>query len=421
MVAACGYRRRPIRRTVTGQGGKKAQTVTRQELVAELADMKRQVAGLRKAEKRQAETIEALRKNGGQYRDLVELAKSIIVRMDPAGNVTFVNEYARQFFGYGPDELTGRNVVGMIVPVYESSGRQLTELIAALCKSPDRLAVNENENVRKDGSRVWVLWSNKGVFNKKGELTAILSVGSDITARKQAEGVLKASNTRLGALVREKTARLREIIAQQKKEHRELQRSLAALRVAMDATIKALSATVEARDPYTAGHQQRVTRLAVAMAKEMRVDATLVEAVKLAGIVHDIGKICVPAEILTRPGKLSPNEFAVMKDHCQAGYHILKDIDFGPDVAEIVLQHHERLDGSGYPRALAGEAIHIAARIIAVADVVESMLSHRPYRPSLGAIPALREIRRNRDSLYDRTAVDACLRLFREKDFTFDR
>ena len=395
--------------------------MTRQELVAELADMKRQVAGLRKAEKRQAETIEALRKNGGQYRDLVELAKSIIVRMDPAGNVTFVNEYARQFFGYGPDELTGRNVVGMIVPVYESSGRQLTELIAALCKSPDRLAVNENENVRKDGSRVWVLWSNKGVFNKKGELTAILSVGSDITARKQAEGVLKASNTRLGALVREKTARLREIIAQQKKEHRELQRSLAALRVAMDATIKALSATVEARDPYTAGHQQRVTRLAVAMAKEMRVDATLVEAVKLAGIVHDIGKICVPAEILTRPGKLSPNEFAVMKDHCQAGYHILKDIDFGPDVAEIVLQHHERLDGSGYPRALAGEAIHIAARIIAVADVVESMLSHRPYRPSLGAIPALREIRRNRDSLYDRTAVDACLRLFREKDFTFDR
>jgi len=395
--------------------------VTRRELMAELADIKRQVAGLRKAEKRQAETIESLRKSGEQYRDLVELAKSIIVRMDPAGNVTFVNKYARQFFGYEPDELTGRNVVGMIVPVYESSGRRLTELIAALCKSPDRLAVNENENVRKDGSRVWVLWNNKGVFNEKGELTAILSVGSDITARKRAEGILKASNTRLGALVREKTARLREIIAQQKKEHRQLQKSLAALRVAMDATIKALSATVEARDPYTAGHQQRVTRLAVAMAKEMRMDATLVEAVKLAGIVHDIGKICVPAEILTRPGKLSPNEFAVMKDHCQAGYHILKDIDFGPDVAEIVLQHHERLDGSGYPRALTGEAIHIAARIIAVADVVESMLSHRPYRPSLGAIPALREIRRNRDSLYDRTAVDACLRLFREKDFTFDR
>jgi putative nucleotidyltransferase with HDIG domain len=307
------------------------------------------------------------------------------------------------------------------VPVYESSGRRLTELLAAVCKSPDRLTVSENENMRKDGSRVWVLWNNKGVFNKKGEMTAILSVGSDITARKQAEGVLKASNTRLGAIVKKKTARLREIIAKQKKEHRELKKSLSALRVIMDGTIKALSATVEARDPYTAGHQQRVTRLAVAMAREMGMDETCVETVRLAGIVHDIGKICVPAEILTRPGKLSANEFAVMKDHCAAGYHILRGIDFGPDVAEIVLQHHERLNGSGYPRALAGEAIHMAARIIAVADVVESMLSHRPYRPSLGALPALREIRRNRDSLYDRTAVDACLRLFREKDFSFDR
>jgi len=178
---------------------------------------------------------------------------------------------------------------------------------------------------------------------------------------------------------------------------------------------------VEARDPYTAGHQQRVARLACAIACDMALGGDEDEGIRLGGMIHDIGKIHLPAEILSKPGRLSDMEFALVKSHTRVGYDILKDIDFPWPVADIAHQHHERLDGSGYPQGLRGDEICLEARIVAVADVVEAMSSHRPYRPALGIDAALKEIEARRGIWFDPEAVDACLRLFRKKGFGFDR
>ncbi|HXQ68525.1 MAG TPA: PAS domain S-box protein [Alphaproteobacteria bacterium] len=192
-----------------------------------------------------------------------------------------------------------------------------------------------------------------------------------------------------------------------------------ALRRSMEGTIQAIASIVEARDPYTAGHQHRVAALAVAMAREMGLSEAQIEGIRVAGVIHDLGKINVPAEILSKPGRLSEVEFDLLKGHPRAGYDILKDIDFPWPIAQIVLQHHERIDGSGYPDGLIGEEMLIEAKILAVADVVEAMISHRPYRPALGVALALAEIERGAGRLYDNADVQACLRLFRERGFTF--
>ncbi len=192
------------------------------------------------------------------------------------------------------------------------------------------------------------------------------------------------------------------------------------LRDSMRATIGAISGTVEARDPYTAGHQQRAARIAAAIAREMGLPEMQIQGLYLAGIIHDVGKISVPAEILSKPGKLSKAEAELVQAHPQSGYDILKDVAFPWPIAQIVLQHHERIDGSGYPRGLAGEAILIEARILAVADVVEAMNSHRPYRSALGPEVALAEIEKGAGRLYDNEAVQACLMLFRERGLRFD-
>jgi putative nucleotidyltransferase with HDIG domain len=195
--------------------------------------------------------------------------------------------------------------------------------------------------------------------------------------------------------------------------------SAALLTRSMEGTIQAMAATVESRDAYTAGHQRRVAELVLAMAGEMHLAENDIHAVHLAAIVHDLGKIQVPAEILSKPGKLLPLEFELIKYHPTSGYNILKDVDFPWPIAEIVYQHHERLDGSGYPRGLKGDEILLAAKILAVADTVEAMSSHRPYRAALGIDSALAEIERGRGSVYDAAAVDTCLKLFREKRFAF--
>jgi len=181
--------------------------------------------------------------------------------------------------------------------------------------------------------------------------------------------------------------------------------------------VTAIAATIEARDPYTAGHQRRVANLATAIARELQLPAEQIEGLKLAGVVHDIGKIRVPAEILCKPGRLDELEFNLIKRHSLTGYEILKSIKFPWPLAEIVLQHHERLDGRGYPQGLKGEEILLEARILAVADVVESMVSHRPYRAGLGVDTALAEISRNKDVLYDARVVNACLTLFQEQAY----
>lgn len=200
----------------------------------------------------------------------------------------------------------------------------------------------------------------------------------------------------------------------------EQQRNAEKLRKGLEDTVLAISAMVEMRDPYTAGHEQRVAELAAAIATEMGLPADRVYGIHLAGSIHDLGKIQVPAEILSKPGRLNEVEYRLVKQHPQIGYEILKNIEFPCPVAQMVLQHHERLDGSGYPQGLKGGEILPEARILSVADVVEAMASHRPYRPGIGLPAALEEIGRNRGVLYDPDAVDACLRLFREKNYEFN-
>jgi len=180
-------------------------------------------------------------------------------------------------------------------------------------------------------------------------------------------------------------------------------------------TIEAVALTVEKRDPYTAGHQHRVAALAEAVATEMGLPERRIEGIRLGGIIHDIGKIYIPAEIINRPGRLSATEMALIRTHPEVGYDIIRGVPFPWPVKEMILQHHERLDGSGYPQGLKGEEIILEARILAVADVVEAITSHRPYRAALGLDAALAEIERGRGELYDAAVVDACVRVLHER------
>lgn len=187
----------------------------------------------------------------------------------------------------------------------------------------------------------------------------------------------------------------------------------------MEGMVKTLASTAEKRDPYTASHQRRVTQLACAIAKEMGLPKEQIEGIHVAGTLHDIGKICVPAEILSKPGPITESEFGIIKTHPQVGHDILKRIEFPWPITQIVLQHHERMDGSGYPQGLSGQDILLEARILRVADVVEAMSSHRPYRPAHGIDKALEEISKNKGVLYDSHVVEACLKLFTERRFQF--
>ena len=212
--------------------------------------------------------------------------------------------------------------------------------------------------------------------------------------------------------------RLKRVI-KERKTNQELKNSLKRMNDIVDGVINSLSSTVDARDPYTAGHQKRVAQLAVAMAMEMKLPQTEISTIRMAGILHDLGKIAIPAEILSKPSTLSDIEFSLIKTHPQVGYDILKNINFPTPVAQIVHQHHERMDGSGYPRGLSGEDILREAKILTVADVVEAMSSHRPYRPGLGMEKALAEIQKQKGRIYDPDAVDACLKTM-EKNFEFN-
>ncbi|MDZ4165104.1 MAG: PAS domain S-box protein [Smithellaceae bacterium] len=202
-----------------------------------------------------------------------------------------------------------------------------------------------------------------------------------------------------------------------KQAEEKLQHTLESLRNAVGAIVQVVASAAETRDPYTAGHQFRSADLARAIAGELELPRDKIDAIRMAGAIHDIGKIAVPAEILSKPTRLTKLEFALIQEHSRKGYEILKDVESPWPLAEIIHQHHERMDGSGYPRMLKGEEILMEARIIAVADVVESMSSHRPYRPALGIDAALAEIEKNSGTLYDAAAADACLRLLREKRY----
>jgi HD-GYP domain-containing protein (c-di-GMP phosphodiesterase class II) len=198
-----------------------------------------------------------------------------------------------------------------------------------------------------------------------------------------------------------------------------LEESMGKLRKALEGSIQAMARAVETRDPYTAGHQQRVADLACAIAIEMKLPKDMIEGVRMAGVIHDLGKISVPAEILSKTGKISDIEFSLIKTHPTVSYEILRPIDFPWPIAQMVLQHHERDNGSGYPFGLHRHEILLEAKILGVADVVEAMASHRPYRPALGVEVALEEISEHSGTLYDFDVVQACVKLFREKRFRF--
>jgi len=248
-----------------------------------------------------------------------------------------------------------------------------------------------------------------GVYDyiiKPFEMNEILISTANALRRRQLEIDNRAYSGSLEKMVKERTI--------------ELQNTVKKLRNALEASINAIALTVEIRDSYTAGHQQRVAALADAIAKEMGLSEDQVDGLHLAGVIHDLGKIGVPAEILSKPGRISEIEFGLIKTHPQVGFNILKGMEFPWPIAKIVLQHHERINGSGYPFGISNDEILLEAKILGVADVVEAMASHRPYRASLGIENALKEISNNRGVLYDSEVVDVCLKLFRKNIFRFE-
>ena len=312
---------------------------------------------------------------------LLDSASDSIFLYDLEGNFLYVNEAAYISRWYRKEELLSLGAGALSTPeaaVYQDN--VLKELWA------NGELIFESEHRRKDGSVMPVEIFARILVVEDREL--ILSVARDITERKQAET--------------------------------QVRQGLDSLHQALQGTVAALANTVEIKDPYTAGHQRRVAQLSCAMARELGWSPDRIEGIQVLCFLHDIGKIAVPAEILNKPGKISPTEFGLIKVHPQVGYDILKDIAFPWPVAQGVLQHHERLNGSGYPSGLTAGEIAPEAKILAVADVVEAMASHRPYRPALGIDQALEEITQNRGKLYDPDAVDVCVRLLTEKDFQFD-
>jgi len=234
------------------------------------------------------------------------------------------------------------------------------------------------------------------------------------------QAALRGLNTDLEKRVQQRTAELMVEVAEHRRTEEALKQSNLKLSQAVGDTINAMSQTCEMRDPYTAGHQRRVTQLAIEIAGEMNLSEEQKEGLRIAATIHDIGKMCVPAELLSKAGKLSGLELDLIKTHTQASYNILKTISFSFPVAEIVLQHHERMDGSGYPHGLKDSEITLEAKILAVADVVEAMSSHRPHRTSLGIDKALQEVSQAKGTLFDDKTVDACLKVFNEKGFHFE-
>jgi PAS domain S-box-containing protein len=326
-------------------------------------------------------TQDALQESERKYRGILQNMNDMYYELDLKGNMLFFNKTLLALTGRDPEELRGMNF-------RDYMGTESSEYVFKIFGE-----------IYKTGKPILLV---NEIFTKNGEMKYFES---------QAGLLLDENKKPIGfrGLARDITDRKK---AQDERDH-----VLIRLRKTLGTMIQAMSAAVETRDPYTSGHQRRVSDLARSIAAQMKLPSDQIEGIRMAAAIHDLGKISIPAEILSMPRKLSKLEFDLVKTHPQAGYDIIKDIDFTWPIADVILQHHERIDGSGYPKGLSGENILLEARILAVADVVEAMASYRPYRPALGLEKALEEIMQNKAVLYDAAAVDACLKLFKEKGY----
>ncbi|MDI6688456.1 MAG: HD domain-containing protein [Desulfobacterales bacterium] len=350
------------------------------ERTAELAKANKQLR-LEIIERKLAE--EKTRSANAELNQIVDAISGGICLIDKNFNVLKANQGILTLCGISIDETTGKKC-------YETFSSDLCntpECILTKILSGEEHIEMEMEKKCINGKTIPCILSATPFRAHDGELIGIVEHLTDITLRKKYENELKDS--------------------------------LRGLRKSLRGTIRAMALTVETRDPYTSGHQQRVADLARSIAKEMGFSRDKITGIRMAGALHDIGKIAIPVEILSKPGQLNGMEFELIRDHPQIGYNILKSIKFPWPVAKIVLQHHERMDGSGYPQGLSGEGILLEARILGVADVVEAMTSNRPYRAALGIDKGLEEISINRGKLYDIKVVDTCLKLFKENKFKF--
>lgn len=517
---------------------------TKEQLISELHKQRIQIAELKNLEVERIQTQEELKKGKARLRAILEDQTELICRFLPDGILTFVNDAYCRYFDKKREELVGHS----FMPLIPDEDQELVEKqITALCPE-NPVVLYEHRIILANGEIRWQQWSDRGIFNKMGDLIEYQSVGRDITKIKQTEEALRSSEKRLNGIlqslndviwsasptdnnllymnpagerlygrpidqfytnpdfwlevihpedrsriedklkfydkdwlydeeyrivrphgeirwvreqayiacdnngniirldgiinditeqkwaneflqdannklelsIQKRTKDLKRTndklvteVNQRKRAEKALKHSIDHLHKVLDGTVNALALTAEKRDPYTSGHQQRVSKLAVAIGKEFGLSKEQIKGIRIATTLHDIGKMYVPAEILSKPGQLTYIETLLIKTHPRIGYDIVKTIPFEYPVAKIILQHHERIDGSGYPSGLLGRNILLEAKILAVADVVEAMASHRPYRPAQSIDKALSEIEKNKGILYDPDVVDLCLGLFR--------
>jgi PAS domain S-box-containing protein len=341
-------------------------------------------------ERRRAD--QSVRESERRYRLLAENISDVIWVTDMNLRPTYFSPSVTRLLGYSVEEAMAGTVETRLTSAsLEAATDTFARVLALEQNAPGRISGEgtlELEFKRKDGSIVWADTTVSFLRDSSGRPVEILGILHDISERKKAE--------------------------------EGLHHSLEVLERTIEGTVQAIASTVETKDRYTAGHQRRVSQLACAIAREMGLSSDRTRTIRTAGLLHDLGKMSLPAEILSKPGKLTDTEFALIKTHPQTAYDTLKNIESFGQIAEIVLQHHERMNGSGYPLGLRGEEILLEARILAVSDVVEAMFSHRPYRPALGLDKALEEIMQNSGTLYDPDVVSSCTRLFPEKGFQFD-
>lgn len=300
-----------------------------------------------------------------------------IIAIDLDGKIQFWNKAAEESTGYREEEVIGRSIKVLSADAGEAYEELRRQTLQKQVFTSMPLSAT-----RRDGSAICISYSAAPLFDSENSIIGTVAILFDITEKITLETALKGSLEKMKRVV--------------------------------DETVHALATAIEKRDRYTAGHQERVAQLAKTIAIEMGCfDYDQIKGILTAGMIHDIGKLYVPNEILSKPGRLTDLEFGLIKTHPQAGYEILQEIEFPWPIAQAVQQHHERMDGSGYPAGLIGDDILLEARIVGVADVVEAMSSHRPYRPGKGAECALQEIERGRGSAYDSRIVDACLTVFK--------